>query len=200
MLHSVHRAMFIGLIATIGVSACQPAEYKKKTQSVAEEDRDAARLISKQLGDKLKAELIAAMSADGPIGAIAVCNEKAPKIAVELNTNQDFQVRRTALKVRNPSNIADPWEQRILLDFQERLEASEDASSMEYSEIVETTTGPKMRWMKPILMGGVCSTCHGVELSPEVGTLIKELYPNDEAIGFEVGDLRGAFSVIRELD
>lgn len=44
-------------------------------------------------------------------------------------------------------------------------------------------------------MGGVCSTCHGRNISKNLKEEILKLYPEDKAIGFEHGDVRGAFSV-----
>ena len=39
----------------------------------------------------------------------------------------------------------------------------------------------------------MCVICHGEGLSRDVAARIDELYPDDRAIGFEVGDLRGVF-------
>jgi len=33
-----------------------------------------------------------------------------------------------------------------------------------------------------------------------VAEKIRQLYPNDQATGFDVGDIRGAFSIIQPLD
>ena len=38
-----------------------------------------------------------------------------------------------------------------------------------------------------------CLTCHGATVDESVAATIAELYPEDEAIGFAVGDLRGVF-------
>jgi hypothetical protein len=51
------------------------------------------------------------------------------------------------------------------------------------------------RWgyVEPIMLQPLCLTCHGSELAPGVAEQISELYPEDHAIGFEAGDLRGVF-------
>jgi hypothetical protein len=49
--------------------------------------------------------------------------------------------------------------------------------------------------MKPIPTAGLCVTCHGGEMSEEITKKIKSLYPNDQATGFMVGDIRGAFTL-----
>jgi hypothetical protein len=41
----------------------------------------------------------------------------------------------------------------------------------------------------------LCVACHGKFLAPDVAAIIEEAYPEDQATGFEVGDLRGVFWV-----
>ena len=40
--------------------------------------------------------------------------------------------------------------------------------------------------------------CHGTDIKPKVKEKLDELYPEDEATGFFLGDLRGAF-VVEEM-
>jgi hypothetical protein len=54
--------------------------------------------------------------------------------------------------------------------------------------------------MKAIAMGEVCLVCHGSNLAPEVAENIERLYPEDQARGFELGELRGAVTITRILD
>jgi hypothetical protein len=54
---------------------------------------------------------------------------------------------------------------------------------------------PTLRLMKAIPTDEVCLTCHGTHVAPSVLEKIRSLYPHDEAIGYEKGDIRGAFSV-----
>ena len=56
-------------------------------------------------------------------------------------------------------------------------------------------------WIRGIFIERpVCLSCHGPpgSLDPEVTTALKNLYPQDEATGYRMGDLRGAF-VVEEL-
>ena len=41
----------------------------------------------------------------------------------------------------------------------------------------------------------VCLNCHGQNIDKDVQAQISSKYPNDNAIGFKLGDIRGAFSV-----
>jgi len=57
----------------------------------------------------------------------------------------------------------------------------------------------ELRYAKPILMQPQCTACHGSleQISPELTTKLDALYPNDLAVGFKPGELRGAVSVSR---
>jgi len=57
-----------------------------------------------------------------------------------------------------------------------------------------------VRFYKPIMLQPICLNCHGPEeqLLPELKTTLDELYPEDQARNFKVGDLRGVFRV--EMD
>jgi len=52
--------------------------------------------------------------------------------------------------------------------------------------------------MRPIFIAApVCLQCHGepAKLAPGVAEALKELYPDDQATGYSLGDLRGAISI-----
>ena len=49
--------------------------------------------------------------------------------------------------------------------------------------------------MKAIPTGEVCLTCHGSNIKASLQIRINELYPDDKAYGFKIGDIRGAFFV-----
>jgi hypothetical protein len=57
------------------------------------------------------------------------------------------------------------------------------------------------RYAQAILMGAPCLTCHGaVETqAPELRLALQAAYPGDEAVGYREGELRGAFSLARQL-
>jgi hypothetical protein len=159
----------------------------------AESRLPQSRDLTRQFQQRLKAELEAAIAQGGPVGAIAVCRDKAPAIAQELSAASGALVSRTALRVRNPANAPQPWQREVLLRFQDRMAAGEAADGL---ESIETPAGEGARYMKAIPTGPLCLTCHGSSLSAEVQSALRSMYPEDAATGFAVGDLRGAFSVV----
>ena len=149
----------------------------------------------KTFAGKLKGELQAAMKEGGPKQAITVCNVKAPEIADELSNPGVLSVGRTSHKLRNASNAPDDWEAQALQEFLTRASAGEDLKTMEKAELVESGGQATYRYMKAIPTGEVCLTCHGANVEPELQAHIGTLYPQDQAIGFTLGMLRGAFTI-----
>lgn len=155
-----------------------------------------ARAASKELGTTLKSQLVAAIEAGGPGHALGVCKTIAPALAEQVGASSGLKVARTALRVRNRANAPDAWERAVLEDFLAKIKAGADPGKLEHAEVVTDAAGAStLRYMKAIPMGTKpCLTCHG---SPEPGlkAAIKRLYPDDQAVGFKPGDLRGAFTV-----
>lgn len=135
-----------------------------------------------------------AMKAGGPMKALEVCQLAAPVIASE-HSKAPWQVGRTALKIRNPVNKPDRWERHVLKTFAKRHKAGEPLQGMNQSAIVKG----EFRYMQAIPTGEPCLACHGKNIAPDVVSEIKRRYPADQARGFELGQLRGAFTLRQTL-
>src|SRR5690606_8583150 len=82
----------------------------------------------------------------------------------------------------------------------QRLDSLHRAGSLpgEVIRTARTATGERLvEYMRPIVVQARCLACHGERerLAPTVRSLLDERYPNDEATGYRVGDLRGMVSV-----
>lgn len=151
------------------------------------------RVSAGNLGGQLQQALLSSVENDGVVAAIEVCQHQAPAIAQALSNDQ-IQIGRVSLKVRNPENAPDDWEQRIMADFSRRLAAGESPVGMEVFTIRRDDQGRYGHWMKPIPTQPMCIACHGTNLAPEIAAAIDAAYPNDQARGIQPGELRGAFS------
>ena len=158
-----------------------------------------ARGLVKEFFTNLKGQLQAAMKAGGPVSAIQVCNVQAPAIARNLAHDSGWEVGRTSLKLRNPANRPDNWEQAVLEQFDARKAAGEAAEKMEFSEVVDAEGIKTFRYMKAIPTAPLCVVCHGTDIDPYVDARLQELYPEDQARGFKPGDIRGAFTIIERV-
>lgn len=160
---------------------------------------DAAMSFMKELGGTLKREL----GRGDPAAAISACSEVAPAIANRISLENGWRVTRVGTRVRNPMlGMPDPWEQRVLEQFEQRRGGGEDYAKMAYSEVVEEPGGRYFRYMKAIGTQPLCLTCHGEKesLPSSVAAVLDELYPHDRATGYAAGDLRGAISIKQPID
>ncbi len=142
----------------------------------------------------LQKRLTEALAKGGPAHAVLVCRIASPEIAASVSKD-GLWVRRVSAKTRNPGNRPDEFEARILARWQS--EVSQGKSPVPVAE----RDGARLRVMQPILVGSaLCLNCHGpVEsLGPELRAVLKREYPDDQAVGYRLGDLRGAFSAVRD--
>ena len=159
----------------------------------------ASRDTTKEFMQTLKKELQAGMQEGGPINAVSVCNLTAPGIASTYSARYGWDVGRTSLKTRNPENAPDTWERSVLESFEARKRAGEDPMKMEYYEVVRQNGSDHLRYMKAIPTAGLCLACHGEQVDSITRTRLETLYPNDQAMGYKEGDIRGAFSITQPL-
>ncbi|MBL4614954.1 MAG: DUF3365 domain-containing protein [Magnetovibrio sp.] len=155
--------------------------------------------VVKAFGGPLKKALVGGMKNGGPINAIAICNEKAPAIAAAAAASTGWDVGRTSLKLRNPNNEPDAWELNVLKSFESRKAAGEKPDTIAFGEVVESNGKKQYRFMKAIGTAPVCLNCHGAELKPAVAAKLDGLYPDDKARGYAKGDIRGAFTLKKNL-
>lgn len=162
-----------------------------------EESRKIVKELATQLGGAMQKE----MQAGGPVAAIKVCKEIGPAAASEMSRKTGQRVARVSLKVRNPViGSPDAWEQKVLLDFDKRLE-KENPANIEFAEIVSEPQGKYLRYMKAIPVQDVCVKCHGMgdNIAQPVKDALKAEYPHDKATGYAPSEIRGAFSIKKPL-
>ncbi len=154
----------------------------------------------KEFASELKASLTAAMQAGGSAEAISVCSSVAPRLSSELSKKYGMRIARTSLKVRNPNNAPDEWESEVLNHFEQRKKNGEYLNRLTFKAIKNSEQGLQMRMMKAIATDKICLICHGTAISEHTQAVLDKLYPNDQATGYKLGDIRGAFTVQKILD
>ena len=175
-----------------------PAEATASFDQKAEVE--SAKKITQAFAGALKGELMAAMSAGGPVAALDVCNKKAIPITEQSAKEQGAQISRVSLKVRNPDNVPNEQQMKVLEDFDKRAAAGEDIEKMAHVEVIEADGKKQLQFMKALPTGGLCLSCHGAELAPDVSAKLAELYPADKATGYVAGQVRGAIVVVKDIN
>ena len=197
------KIFYTAIIIAVLLSSCarqEPSDNPAPEPDAASQAADLAKLTDeakaavKVLAGSLTSQLQAALQAGGPVEALDICHTTAPALTAAVSQEHGMSVARVSLKYRNPV-IGTPtdWQTQVLHDFESRKMAGEDPQALAYSAIV----GPEFRFMKAIPTAGVCLNCHGSQLQPDLVARLTELYPDDRAVGFSEGDLRGAFVVTR---
>jgi len=180
-----------GVLSVLSISTSAHAATVDKKQLKLE-----AISIVKKFGGKLKPQLGKALKSGGPAEAIEVCSKQAPAIAQKLRNDTGWYIKRVSLKARNNETaIPDAWEKKVLEQFDRRQADGESAQQMAFAEVVDG----KFRFMKAQGVEPVCLTCHATEIKPEVEAALKEKYPHDKARGYELGMIRGAFSLAKDI-
>ena len=180
-MRSLHCTSFVFALLTLLTTQ---AHAEPASDDASFEARAGA--LIQQFKGNLKNHLQKAMQAGGPTHAIAVCSKKAPEITAAMST-KTLRIRRVGTRVRNKeTNVPSAEISKVLA----KLTPQEPA--------VSTTINGRKTFVRGIyLNNAVCLTCHGdkSQMSEELRTTLHTLYPNDEATGFKMGELRGAFVV-----
>lgn len=132
---------------------------------------------------ELKSALLEGLE-QGPVEAISVCQVRAPEIADSLGQG-GIRVGRSSHRLRNPANSSPEWVRSTIQAY-----LKDDSNRAPY---VVSLADDRWGYAEPIIAQPLCLTCHGEALPPAVAERIDELYPEDRAVGFEAGDLRGVF-------
>jgi hypothetical protein len=170
----------------------------KQLDQVRLEFEVAAKKKIQGFASELKGSLSEAIQAGGFKKGVVVCKDIAPFIAAKSSTS-GWTVGRTSLKTRNKNNTPDAWETSILNGFESQYSTGSDIKSLiGFAEHIEQQT-ITLRYMKAIPVDGLCLSCHGENVSAEVKKILDEQYPNDDAIGYKIGDLRGAFTLSQTI-
>ena len=112
-------------------------------------------------------------------------------VAKTVSEKYGFYIKQTSLKYRNPLNIPNKNEKRI-------LKLVEEKRLNEYYEVGKNEKGENViRYAKPLIITKACLKCHGEPLKdvPKhlYDALVKDYGP--VAFNYKVGDIRGIVSV-----
>ena len=124
--------------------------------------------------------------------AISYCNLNASPLVDSLSKEYNSSIRRTSFKVRNTKNVPTSIEKQYLTKYTKKFDDGEILDPV----IIESKES--VTYFAPIMINNFCLQCHGHPgntLSDSDYLLIKEHYPDDKAIGYNDGDLRGMWSL-----
>ncbi|MFN2260970.1 MAG: DUF3365 domain-containing protein [Psychroflexus sp.] len=164
------------------------SELPKPEQSYAEIGMTYAKSTKQTLGKNL----MGAMQKEGVLHALSFCNVQAMPLTDSMATKHNAIIKRVSDKFRNPKNEANAEELEYISLYKQILKNGEEPEPT----VVED--GENVNFYYPIVTNGMCLKCHGTpgkEIERETYDKIKELYPQDKAIGYGVNEVRGMWSI-----
>jgi hypothetical protein len=177
-----------------------PAQQQPGDVDIDERVRKARELVQ-AFHERFKAALHASLKTDGIAGSVAPYQSFVAELLTTLSEESQFEIGRTSTRLRNPDNGSDAWELAGLERFAADIKAGADPMKLERFEVTRTREGQNLfRYMSPIMMRDSCLGCHGTEVKADVKSEISKIYSDDKALGYSLGDMRGAFTLVQQLD
>ncbi|MFO7719017.1 MAG: DUF3365 domain-containing protein [Gillisia sp.] len=173
----------------MGMLSCDKSLTEKETQEYVNKGNEISQATFQALSEKLTEQ----MKLGGPAQAIPFCNVAAIPLTQQLSEEFDVTIKRTSDKLRNQDNKPSARELEIINLYHKLI-----SEEREITPIVEVDNNNNKHYYAPIMLKVNCLACHGtVEefVSLKTDSIIKSLYPNDKAIGYSEGDLRGIWSI-----
>lgn len=183
----------IALSATL-LTAATPTKEDKQLQETIKIGKYSSQMLMKTLGTNMKKH----MKKGGVMDALNFCSSEAFNLTEGVNKKipKGVRIKRISAKYRNPVNAPQDEEMAILESFESLNKAN--AVLPEY--IVQKVDAKTDKYYQALMIDNkVCLACHGdiaknIDLRREVASV----YPLDKAVGYEMGDLRGAIVVTVE--
>jgi hypothetical protein len=149
--------------------------------------KEVAGAAFKDFGGRLKKELLAAVESGGPVQAVEVCHTRAPQIAQEVSSQTGLKMGRSSHRTRNSDNAPSPAVAAYLEKYSQTAAKDVPVEVMDQGEFDLV--------IAPIATGPLCLKCHGDPntFAPELKEALAQHYPDDQATGFQAGELRGVF-------
>jgi hypothetical protein len=149
-------------------------------------------LLVEESTQRIGGKLMKVIEKQGVSGAFDYCHVNAQPMTDSISKGSRTILRRTSFQTRNKNNDPDPWETKILAEYESQKENGEELQPMLVKD-----NGGGIRYFSPIMVQPLCLNCHGTDEQIGEETLQKLAinYPEDEATQYAIGDLRGMWSI-----
>lgn len=136
--------------------------------------------------------LMSKIQKEGTLEALKFCNVKAYPLTDSMSVFHKATIKRVSDKPRNPKNAANLEELKIINLFKKDVAVNKESEPI----VVETVNNINVYY--PIKTNSMCLQCHGSpkkEVTENTLSKLKELYPKDQALGYNINQVRGIWNV-----
>jgi hypothetical protein len=183
------------MLLLAGLTACQnPRTNGADGQDFPQKERyrAAGEKLAAQAQASLMQQVKKALREGGPVHAIDYCHAAADSLTAAAAKQAGARISRIAQRNRNPANGLETKAEKEAFAALAQLAPRYDTSLVRAG-------AKRVTFFKPIpLAMNTCLKCHGTpqkEVAPETLAAIAERYPEDKALNFKLGELRGAWKI-----
>lgn len=195
------QKIFIPVLSLLTILACSQEDssnQKKAEQTQFNKSKysEIGTEITSISQSVLSVVLMNAISERGLEYALGFCNVNALAITDSLSSYYDVEISRISDKNRNSLNAASEDERLMISKF------SEDFFNGEFPQPNVIKIENRAIFYQPILVNENCMKCHGKlseQIDKDLYAKILELYPDDKAVGYEPGQVRGLWKLVFNL-
>jgi hypothetical protein len=178
-------------------SGCGPESENEKNKKndpklAVDKPEEMGQLISQAAQRQLGSNLMRAIKEGGYDHAVSFCRVQAKSITDSVGFDYKAQVSRVSDKPRNPKNVASEEEMKYITYYKQALSQETDWSS----KLIETSDS--YTYYAPIITQALCLNCHGdpqSQINPKTLARLRSDYPQDKAVGYGLGELRGMWKI-----
>lgn len=176
---------FAFLFLQCGNKVIQQETSNKKVATISSDSLHSFATETKKLLMKNVSEQ---MQKGGPELALEFCNIEAMPLTKSMSEKHGLEISRVSDKSRNPKNVANQEELKLIDQYKKQLLAGE------LLKPVRTEN----HYYEALVTNAMCLQCHGEpgkNIQPKVASKISELYPADLAMGYKENEVRGLISI-----
>jgi hypothetical protein len=185
--------VFIFIVLGFLIISCNK-KSKEETTVISKDVKETLQKYAVETKGVLGKNLMNAINTQGTEKAIEFCSTKAIVLTDSMGTALNATIKRVSDQPRNPLNLANEDETAFINELKEKISKSEKLTS-KITELNGKTVG-----YFPIETNAMCLQCHGskdLDIKPNVLKKIVQLYPKDQATGYEENEIRGIFVVTK---
>lgn len=193
------------LIAALALVGCsKSAEIPAAPAALPPLAEETAKIVI-QRGQAIAAETFALLSSNlqtaiqsgGISNALPFCSLAATPLTAGMAEKHGVTLKRVTHKARNPASKANKFELAVLESFEAVL-AAQVTTNPPPAFATNLVAGQATFFAPIVIANELCLQCHGEpgsDISVANLAVIQKHYPQDEATGFQVGQLRGAWRI-----
>jgi hypothetical protein len=177
--------LFVGMLV-----ACDAGNLQEEHPTEVSVDTEKLDSVIGVLQMTLVGKLTEAIEQKGLPAAAEFCSAHAQHLTDSLSGVLGYSIRRISDKNRNTKNALNSYDAEVMHAFR----VSKEAGNLSSAQI----NTANRTYYKPILLGmPVCLKCHGTAQDRDSAAyeIIRSNYPNDLAVDYSLGDLRGMWVV-----